>query len=123
MVIAAAAAVAWFGLLAVQSHATDAATAIVALPRVTPAQGRHAAALLSTAATLDPGQEITILRSKLAFARGDVGAARRLAAAAAHAELGNPQAWLALVDVSKGTSELAPAFRHLISLVPPVSGG
>ena len=116
----AAAAVAWFALLAVQSHATDAASALVSRAHLSAAQARHADSLLDTAAILYPGQEVAIERAKVAFAAGDVARARRLAGAAAHAEPGNPEAWLELTDVSHGTRELGPAFRHLVSLVPPV---
>lgn len=116
----AAAAAAWFGLLAVQSHATDAATQIAHGAHLSAAEARHADSLLDTAAILYPGQEVTVLRAKVAFAAGHVARARRLAADAARAEPGNPQAWLELTDVSHGTPELAPAFRHLVTLVPPV---
>lgn len=118
--LAAAAAVAWFALLAVQSHATDAAAPLAGRAHLSAAEARHADSLLDTAAILYPGQEVVLLRAKVAFAAGDVMRARRLAAAATRAEPGNPEAWLERTDVSHGTPELAPAFRHLVSLVPPV---
>lgn len=118
--LVAAAAVAWFALLAVQSHATDAATALTGRAHLSAAEARHAGSLLDTAAILYPGQEVTLLRAKVAFAAGQVTRARRLAADAVRAEPGNPEAWLEVVDVSHGTRELGPAFQHLVSLVPPV---
>jgi thioredoxin-like negative regulator of GroEL len=118
--LVATAATAWFALLAVQSHATDAAAHLAQRARLSAAEARHGDSLLNTAAILYPGQEVTVLRAKLAFAAGHVTQARRLAADAANAEPGNPNAWLELTDVSHGTPELGPAFRHLVSLVPPV---
>jgi hypothetical protein len=118
--VAAAAAVAWFALLAVEGHATDAAAPFAGRVHLTAAEARHADSLLDTAAILYPGQEVVVLRAKVAFAASDVTRARRLAAAATRAEPGNPEAWLERTDVSHGTPELAPAFRHLVSLVPPV---
>lgn len=118
--LVAAAATAWFALLAVQSHATDRAARLAARAHLSAAEARRAGALLDTAAILYPGDEVTVLRARVAFAAGHVARARRLAAEAAHAEPGNPAAWLELTNVSHGTSELAPAFRHLVSLVPPV---
>jgi thioredoxin-like negative regulator of GroEL len=120
LAVLAAAAVAWFVLLGVQSHATDAATSLSGRPHLTAAQAHHADSLLDTAGVLYPGQEAVVLRAKVAFANGDVTRARRLAAQAAYAEPGNPDAWLELVDVSHGTPVLASAFRHLVSLVPAV---
>ena len=114
------AAIAWFALLAVQTHATDAAAPLAGRAHLSATQARHADSLLDTAAVLYPGQEVTVLRAKVAFAAGEVTRARRLAAAATRAEPGNPQAWLELTTVSHGTPELAPAFRHLVTLVPPV---
>lgn len=116
----AAGAIAWFGLLAIQSHATGAATALAGRAHLSAAAAAHADSLLDTAAILYPGQEVTVLRAKTAFAAGQVASARRLARAATRSEPGNPQAWLELTHVSAGTPELAPAFRHLVSLVPPV---
>lgn len=116
----AAVAAAWFGLLAVQSHVTDAATPLAQRAHLTAAEARHADSLLDTAAILYPGEEVTLLRAKTAFAAGRVAVARRLARAATDSEPGNPQAWLELTDVSHGTPELAGAFRQLVSLVPPV---
>jgi thioredoxin-like negative regulator of GroEL len=120
LAVLAAAAVAWFVLLGVQSHATDAATSLAGRSHLSTAQARHADSLLGTAGVLYPGQEVGVLRAKVAFASGNVTRARRLAAQAAHAEPGNPEAWLELTDVSHGTPELQRAFRHLVSLAPPV---
>lgn len=124
LAVVAAAAVAWFVLGVVQTHGLNAATAIAAQRAPSAAQARHANALLDTAATLNPDQQIAIVRSQLAFARGEKARARRLAAAATHAEPDNAQAWLQLVRVSAGRpSERRRAFIRLVRLVPPVKGG
>lgn len=122
LALVALAGVAWFALGIYQAHALDGAGAIVAKRSISAAQARRAEHLLDDAQKLYPGQDPTILRSKLAFARGETTLARRLAARAAHAEPDNAQAWLQLVRVSHGTPQLAPAFRHLVKLVPAVSG-
>ena len=119
---AAVIAVAWFALLVVQTHATNAASAIVASGRVTPAQGDHAAALLDTAARVNPDQTVGLLRSQLAEARGETSRARRLAMEVTRAEPDNAQAWLQLTRISAGPARVV-AFRHLVRLVPPVKGG
>ena len=112
-------AAAWLGLVAVQARDTDAATRIIAGPTPTAAQARHARDLLDTAAALSPDREIDLLRSQLAFARGEKAKARRLAASVTRAEPQNANAWLRLIRVSTGP-KVPGEILHLGRLVPTV---
>jgi hypothetical protein len=114
---------AWFVLVGVQTHATDAATTIITgHARPTAAQAAHAGRLLDTAATLNPDREVDLLRSQLAYARADKPRARRLAGRVAHAEPDNVQAWLQLTRVSYG-APAAVALQHAARLAPTVKSG
>jgi len=89
-------AVAWFAVGVRQAHDTDVATSIItdAAP-LSPAQARHAAALLHDAAQLNPDTAVDLLRSHLALRLGEPARARAIALSVTRSEPDNLEAWVA----------------------------
>jgi hypothetical protein len=111
---------AWFVLGSVQSRDLDRATTLItggAAPNAT--QAREASSLLDSAATLNPDQQVQLLRSQLAFERGDRAQAVRLADAATRQEPQSVQAWVQLISVSTGPKVPGEVHR-LGELIPNV---
>jgi predicted Zn-dependent protease len=121
LVALAVCACAWFGLGAVQSHATDEATSIVlGAKALTQAQGAHARSLLDTAATLNPDHGIDLLRAQLAVDEGRWPAAIGILHRALAAEPMNLQGWLALAHAALGHDQhvVKQTLSHLAALDP-----
>jgi Tfp pilus assembly protein PilF len=114
-------ACAWFGLGVVQSHATDAATSIVAgSGRLSPAQAARARSQLDTAATLNPDRSIDLLRARLAVREGRSAAAITILRRTVAAEPMNLSAWLALAQTALGHDQhlVKMTIGHLAALDP-----
>lgn len=112
----------WFVVGIRQNHELDGASAIVAAASpVDAAQARHGAALLRSAAFLDPDKQVAVVRAQLDDARGELPAARALLRSVVASEPDNVQAWLALESSSAGDPrEFYLAALRIQQLVPPI---
>jgi uncharacterized protein HemY len=122
LVACALVACAWFALGIRQAHQIARATSIVSLPRPpTAAQARGADSLLRSAATLNPDLEVDVLRGRLARARGDLPAARRILRSVVSREPDNVEAWIWLARASNGSpATFRLAVRRVEQLIRPV---
>jgi predicted Zn-dependent protease len=121
LLVLAVCACGWFGLGAVQSHATDAATSIVSgTGELTPAQAGRARSLLRTAGTLNPDRSIDLLRAQLAVREGRPSTAIGILRQTVAAEPMNLLAWLALAHTALGNDQAAVQMTipHLAALDP-----
>lgn len=121
LAVLAVCACAWFGLGAVQSHATDQATNIVSgSGKLTAAQADRARSLLDTAATLNPDRSIDLLRARLAVREGRTPEAIAILRRTVAAEPLNLSAWLALAQTALGHDRalLNMTIPHLAALDP-----
>jgi predicted Zn-dependent protease len=121
LLVLAVCACAWFGLGAVQSHATDQATSIVSeTGTLTPAQAARARSLLATAATLNPDHGIDLLRAQLAVREGRSAEAIAILQRTVADEPMNLSAWLALAQTALGHNRrvLDLTVAHLATLDP-----
>lgn len=121
--IVAVLAVAWFAVGVRQAHDTDVATNVIdgAAP-ITPAQARHAAALLHDAAQLNPDTAVDLLRAQLALRLGEPARARAIALSVTRSEPQNLQAWVAYGSAAAhDPAVFAVALRRLNELAPPVT--
>jgi predicted Zn-dependent protease len=117
-------ACAWFVLGIRQAHELASAASIVSQQRPpTAAQARTAGSQLRSAAELNPDLEVDVLRGRLALARGNPPAARRILESVTRREPQNLEAWLWLARASAGapaTFQLAVArFHQLLPHVRP----
>jgi hypothetical protein len=121
--IVAVLAVAWFAVGVRQAHDTDVATSIItgAAP-ISPAQARHAAALLHDAGQLNPDSAVDLLRAHLAVRLGELARARAIALSVTRSEPQNPQAWLAYGSAAAhDPAAFVLALRRLNELAPLVT--
>lgn len=121
LVALALCACAWFGLGAVQSHATDQATNIVSgSGTLAPAQANRARSLLDTAGTLNPDRSIDVLRARLAAREGRTAEAIAILRRTVAAEPLNLSAWLALAQTALGhdPAVVKLTIPHLAALDP-----
>jgi hypothetical protein len=115
---------AWFALGIRQAHELDRATAIVSgltgQRKLTPAQATLARSLLSSAAVLNPDQEINIVRARVALLRNDRPAATRILMGVVHSEPMNLEAWYGIATSAKSGATVASALAHIDLLEPPI---
>jgi hypothetical protein len=112
---------AWFGVVARQAHEIDAASAILAPASANRYQLRDAASLIRSAAVLDPGQDVPILRARLELKSGQDSLARRTLASVTRAEPDNLDAWIqvgVLAVFRKGSVNVANVKKQLKRLDP-----
>jgi hypothetical protein len=126
LVVLAVAAGAWFVLGASEAHDVDAATAIVSSQNtITPAQARHADSLLSSASTLNPDQEIGVLRARVALGQGSEKRARQILIGVIHREPKLLDAWVwfqqASSDLPLGVIAAQVGIKRLVRLFPSSS--
>jgi predicted Zn-dependent protease len=116
----ALAACAWFALGARQAVNTSRASSIVSgTSKLSSAQARHALALLDDAGTLNPDQNVDILRAQAYLASGDAPAARRVLGAVTRQERQNVEGWLWLARASGANAALFyDSLRHVRQLEP-----
>ena len=115
VLVVATVACAWFVLGIRQAHEIARATSIVSQQGPpAPAQARTAASLLHSAGTLNPDLEVDVLRGRLALARDDLPAARRILESVVHREPQNLEAWIWLARASSGSPS---AFRLAVSRI------
>jgi hypothetical protein len=114
---------AWFAISLHQAIDTDAASAIIYGQTVPNAQqAADAGSLLSSASTLNPDTGVQLLRSTLAYERGDDARARQLALAVTRQEPLNLQAWLTFGRASSGDPQAFHlALTHVDELAPALN--
>jgi hypothetical protein len=112
--------VAWFLLGALQAHDISRATNIVSQSGpVTAAQAAQVSSLLSFAGTLNPDQEVNILRASLAASRNNSVSATRILLKVGREEPSNLEAWDLLAQLAGGDSKLELlALKHIAELDP-----
>jgi hypothetical protein len=113
---------AWLVLGEVQTRALDQATGLVDQPTTpTPADTAHILSLLSTAGTLNPDENVALLRSQALTRAGRDAAGLSVAEQVAREEPMNADAWVVLGFAAKRNPALAHyASAQLLKLVPPV---
>ncbi|MFZ0385063.1 MAG: hypothetical protein WAL22_05330 [Solirubrobacteraceae bacterium] len=110
-------AVAWFVVGARQAHLVDAATG-----QLDNGAGQHAAttrhteSLLSSAAFLSPGTDLTLLRARLAMEQHDWTRAKRLVDDATASEPDNVAVWVSSLDLAVAHPSSADVARTLARL-------
>jgi predicted Zn-dependent protease len=111
---------AWFGLGIRQAHDISSATSIVAQTGTIPAtELRAAASALQSAQTLDPDDEVAILRGRLAVKEQDPRRAERILKTVVRDEPMNLEAWIWLAGVSLiDPPEARIALAHIARLDP-----
>jgi predicted Zn-dependent protease len=110
---------AWYALGVHQAQDINRASNIIeGSNQPTRAQARHALALLSTAATLNPDRTVDLLRAELALDEGHAATARRILAPVLREEPENVSAW-ALLARAAGNDRVVyyAALIHLRTLV------
>jgi hypothetical protein len=122
LVILAVIACAWFAIGARQAHDLNAATHILSRSApLRPAQDRQVAALLNSAATLNPDHQVDVLRGQLATAEGQYARARQILLGVIHGEPKNLQAWIAYATAARNDpaafNAAVIAVRRLIPIV------
>jgi predicted Zn-dependent protease len=116
----------WFALGVRQANEISAATLIVSSAghHLTPGQVRHARALLSSAAVLNPDSTVEVLRAQLDRDQGDLRGARRILNRVVAREPDNLAAWSALGLSAAGSRATAlRALRNAVRLDPAVRVG
>jgi hypothetical protein len=115
-------ACAWFALGVHQGDAVNDASAIIAKPDAGgAAAARHATSRLDDAGTLNPDEEVNVLRGILARERGDLPRGKRILRGVVRREPENLQGWLELARSSAGDPRTAfDALAHVRKLVPAV---
>jgi predicted Zn-dependent protease len=110
---------AWFALGIRQAHDIARATSIVSSSaRLTPAQAAHANALLNSAGTLNPDQEVDILRARVQGALGDNAAADRILAGVTRREPEDLEAWAYVGRLAQDKAVLDHALIRIAQLDP-----
>ncbi|MGI8865014.1 MAG: hypothetical protein ACR2JH_11575 [Solirubrobacteraceae bacterium] len=108
----------WFGLGIRQAQKLGAATALIANQPPTPASSlRHAPSLLDAASILNPDEEVSILRGRLALAEHHSGSAERILAGVTRREPRNLEAWIWLAGAALNdprTAAIALAQIHAL---------
>jgi predicted Zn-dependent protease len=106
---------AWFALGARQAIDLSRATAIASQQRpLGPKQVRRARSLLDEAGTLNPDQQVNVVRAELAIDQGENSRARQILHAVIHREVNNLQAWLTYARASKDDLVQAYAAQYVI---------
>jgi predicted Zn-dependent protease len=116
---------AWFVVGLRQAHETDQLSALLSHGISTPAQDARAKSLANAAAFLYPGQDIPILRARVAFAAGHTPQAERILRAVTRREPQNLSAWalLAAYDLNNAHhAGVAAAEAHFAQLDPVDAG-
>jgi thioredoxin-like negative regulator of GroEL len=119
LAVVALAACAWFGLGVVQARSTSRAATILGTHRaLSPAQERHVASLLASAATINPDRAVSILRAKLDLLEGKRAAATAVMHKVVGSEPDNIEAWVQMAQTDHTPAELERAIRNLARLDP-----
>jgi hypothetical protein len=113
---------AWLVLGEAQTRALDQATTLVDQPTTpTPAETAHILNLLATAGTLNPDENVALLRSQALTRAGRSLTGLRAAEQVAREEPMNADAWIVLRFASKHDPAVGRyASAQLLKLVPPV---
>lgn len=107
-------AIAWFVVGARQAHLVDAATTLLGDEAGQHATtSRHTESLLSSAAFLSPGTDVTLLRARLAMEQHDWPRAQRLVDNATAAEPDNLAVWISSLDLAVAHPSSADVTRTL----------
>jgi hypothetical protein len=120
LAVAAVVVAAWFLIGLRQAHEVDQATNIIAQGYGTsPAQRAQAASLLSSASFLYPGQDVPILKARLAIQDKNLAVAQRILGGVTRTEPLNLQGWIWLTGsllANPKASHVAAA--HIVKLDP-----
>jgi predicted Zn-dependent protease len=113
---------AWFALGIRQAHDVGRATAIVsAQASASATQAHEVNSLLTNARSLNPDQEVQVLRGRIALERGDPKRAIQLLTGVTQAEPSNLDGWVWLARASGGDRSLfARALARVRELEPVV---
>jgi hypothetical protein len=111
---------AWFVIGARQAHEIDQATKIIAKSYgAAPAERARAASLLSSAAFLYPGQDVPILKARLAISDKNLPRAQSILRGVTRAEPLNLQGWIWLTGALLPSPKQAKAAgAHIVQLDP-----
>jgi hypothetical protein len=122
-VLVALVACAWFVIGIRQARSVSEVTSIIGQGRpLSPAQVRHANALLDTAGTLNPDIEVQLLRGEVALRAGRRARAEQIFKAAARQEPDNVEPWLWVArGAGSDASTALLALHTIVRLVPRVS--
>jgi DNA-binding transcriptional regulator YiaG len=117
----AVAACAWFALGAHQAHDTQAATNLLDnSSQLSPTQARAVNSTLDSAATLNPDEEVNILRAEVAIDQGQFARARSMLARVIHREPKNLAAYIAALHASSNDQ---PAFYATLIAINRLAPG
>lgn len=118
--IVALVACAWFVLGIQQAHQTAAASTVLnnANGPLPARQAATVASELSSAATLNPDRQLTILRAALALQQGDRSRSTQLLKGVVAHEPDNIAAWVALANSDHAASEVKLALANVARLDP-----
>jgi predicted Zn-dependent protease len=117
-------ACAWFVLGIRQAHGIDAATsAISAQTRLSGNAVRRVNSSLDAAATLNPDQEVNVLRARLALAQGDERRARAILRQVTRREPSNLEAWVWYAQASANDPVQFYAAQYVIDRLVRRVGG
>jgi hypothetical protein len=123
--IAALAVCAWFALGAREAHEINRATSIVGglngQQKLTAAEAAQARSLLSSAALLNPDQQVNVLRARVALLRNQRPLAVRILRGVVSAEPDNLAAWYGIAT-SAGSSATVNAALARVRRLEPVVG-
>jgi hypothetical protein len=114
---------AWLVLGEAQTRALDQATTLVDQPTTpAPAETAHILNLLSTAGTLNPDENVALLRSQTLTRAGDPRGGVRAAEQVAREEPMNADAWVVLGFAARKVDPSLASYANaqLAKLVPPV---
>jgi len=114
---------AWFALGVRQSQEVDQATNLVGglqgQQKLSAAQAAHARSLLSSAAVLNPDQQVNVLRARVALLRGQRASAVRILEQVVHQEPDYLEAWYGLATSASSGSAVNMAI-HQIGVLAPI---
>jgi predicted Zn-dependent protease len=117
----ALASMGWYVLAVRQSTDTSRAGTLVSVAKLTPAQARKAASLISAAGQLNPDRQVLVLRARLEYDQGKLAAARTILKQVVAREPDNLEAWFWLAKASSDDpSEFLFAAKAIRRLVPPL---
>lgn len=115
----AVAACVWFAIGVRQAHDVTVATNIVTSSH-TPASLARASSALSSAAFLNPDQNVDILRGRVAIARGHVARAQQILRRVTEKEPLNLIAWIWFTGASLGNKEAGTLGAKQIAKLDPL---
>jgi hypothetical protein len=122
--VAALAVCAWFALGAREAHEINRATNIVGglngQQKLTAAEAAQARSLLSSAALLNPDQQINVLRARVALLRAQRPLAVRILRGVVSSEPDNLAAWYGIATSASSSATVNAAIAQIRRLEPVI---